>query len=302
MARVTILMATRDPGPELRDQLESLAAQTYRDWRLIVGDDSRTYAAHDVLAEFARSHDVQIVRGPRTSAGGNFLSLLQGIDSAQQEYIAFCDQDDVWLLDRLARGISSLGEGEPELYCSRTWVCDANLENQRLSARHTRPPSFRNALVQNIAAGNTILLNPAGAELAISAARELRVVPRHDWWLYQLFTGYGARVTYDAEPTLLYRQHDGNAEGANVKIRAKLSRLGRMLSGDWRCWIDDQCAALTASAHRFTPENRAVFDRFVRMRDATFPARLKEFARLRLYRQSRAATLALWIGAVFRRI
>ncbi len=302
MARVTILMAIRDPGPELRDQLESLAAQTHRDWRLIVGDDSRSDAARDLFAEFARNHDVQIVRGPRTGVGGNFLSLLRGIDSAQQDYIAFCDQDDVWLPDRLARGISSLGEEEAALYCSRTWVCNADLENQSLSARHSRPPGFRNALVQNIAAGNTILLNPAGAELAISAARELRVAPRHDWWLYQLFTGCGARVTYDAEPTLLYRQHGGNAEGANVTLRTKLSRLGRMLSGDWRCWIDDQCAALTASAHRFTPENRAVFDRFNRMRDAAFSTRLKEFARLRLYRQSRAATLALWIGAVFRRI
>lgn len=302
MARVTILMATRDPGPELRDQLESLAAQTHRDWRLIVGDDSRSDAARDVLAELARSHDVQIVRGPRTSAGGNFLSLLRGIDSAQQDYISFCDQDDVWLPDRLARGIAALGEGGPALYCSRTWVCNADLEDQHLSVRHTRPPSFRNALVQNIAAGNTILLNPVGAELAISAAHELRSTPRHDWWLYQLFTGCGARIFYDVEPTLLYRQHGGNAEGANITMRAKLSRLGCMLSGDWRCWIDDQCAALTASAHRFTPGNRAVFDRFKRMRDATFPARLKELARLRLYRQSRAATLALWIGAVFRRI
>nr|WP_256365682.1 glycosyltransferase [Thioclava sp. JE_KL1] len=296
------MMATRDPGPELRDQLESLAAQTHRDWRLIVGDDSRTDAAQDILAEFARSHDVQIVRGPRISAGGNFLSLLRRIDSAQQDCIAFCDQDDVWLPDRLARGIAALGEGEAALYCSRTWVCNANLEDQHLSVRHTRPPSFRNALVQNIAAGNTILLNPAGAELAISAARELRVAPRHDWWLYQLFTGCGARVTYDVEPTLLYRQHGGNAEGANTTIPAKVYRLRRMLSGDWRCWIDDQCAALTASAHRFTPESRVTFDRFVSARAATFPARLKEFARLRLYRQSRAATLALWIGAVFRRI
>ncbi|MAQ36434.1 glycosyltransferase [Thioclava sp. UBA3469] len=299
---MTILMATCDPGPELRDQLESLAAQTHRDWRLIVGDDSRTDAAQDVLAEFARSHDVQIVRGPRTSAGENFLSLLRGIDSTQRDCIAFCDQDDVWLPDRLARGISSLSEGEAALYCSRTWVCNADLEDQHLSVRHTRPPSFRNALVQNIAAGNTILLNPAGAELAISAARELRVAPRHDWWLYQLFTGCGARVTYDVEPTLLYRQHGGNAEGANITMRAKLSRLGCMLSGDWRCWIDDQSAALTASAHRFTPENRAIFDRFKRMREAGFSTRLKEFARLRLYRQSRAATLALWIGALFRRI
>ncbi|WP_255266550.1 glycosyltransferase [Thioclava sp. ES.031] len=299
---MTILMATRDPGPELRDQLESLAAQTHRDWLLIVGDDSQSDVARDLFAEFARSHDVQIVRGPRTSAGGNFLSLLRGIDSGQQDFIAFCDQDDVWLPDRLARGISSLGEGEAALYCSRTWVCNADLEDKRLSIRHTRPPSFRNALVQNIAAGNTILLNPAGAELAISAARELQAAPRHDWWLYQLFTGCGARVTNDAEPTVLYRQHGGNAEGANVKMRAKISRLGRMLSGDWRCWIDEQCAALTASAHRFTPENRAIFDRFVRMREAAFATRLKEFARLRLYRQSRAATLVLWIGAVFRRI
>ncbi|OWY13184.1 hypothetical protein B6V72_10325 [Thioclava sp. F34-6] len=302
MARVTILMAIRDPGPELRDQLESLATQTHPEWRLIVGDDSRSDAAHDLLAEFARSHEVRIGAGPQKGAGVNFLSLLSGLDPAKTEFIAFCDQDDVWLPDRLARGIAALDEGKPALYCSRTWVCDANLGNKHLSARHPDRPSFRNALVQNIAAGNTILLNPGGAELAISAARELQVAPRHDWWIYQLFTGCGVRVVYDAEPTLLYRQHGRNAEGANLTMRAKLSRLKRLLKGEWRGWVDVQCAALTASAHRFTPENRTIFNRFLNMREADFSTRMKEFARLRLYRQSRAATLALWIGAVFRLI
>ncbi|KFE35136.1 glycosyltransferase [Thioclava atlantica] len=305
MARVTILMAICRPGPELAEQLASLAAQTHRDWRLIVSDDGSDAAARDLLADFATTgHDVAVFDGPRRGAGANFHSLLlRARELGAQGYLAFSDQDDVWLPEKLERAVAALdGQGGPALYCSRTFVTRADLSDPRPSAPRPRPLGFRNALVQNVAAGNTIVLNPASAALVVEAAAESEAIHKHDWWIYQLLSGIGATLIHDDRPSLYYRQHAGNAEGANLSLGAKLDRLRRLRRGEWRDWTGRALAALEPARHRMTPENRALLDAFVAMRDAPLPGRLTQFARLRLYRQSRAGTVALWIATLFRLI
>lgn len=304
MARVTILMAVHEPGPELAEQLASFATQTHRDWRLIASDDSKTASARAALDRFeAEGHSVLMVQGPGQGPGPNFQFLLHQIDPVSSDFLAFSDQDDVWFPEKLERAIKALkAEEGPALYCSRSLVTGPSLENPRLSPSRPRPLGFRNALVQNIAAGNTIMLNPEAARLAREAAAEAGPILKFDWWLYQLLSACGARLIHDDHPTLYYRQHGRNAEGENRSTRAKADRLRRFLKGEWRDWTEAQLTALTESRHRFTPENQRVFDAFVRMRQARLPSRIMQFARLGLYRQSRAGTVAIWIGALFRLI
>ena len=103
------------------------------------------------------------------------MSLIDTMEelTPRGTWMAFSDQDDVWLPDRLARGVAALGgHSGPALYCSRTWITDERLESRRLSAPRPRSLGFRNALVQNVASGNTILLNAAAADLVRDAAAE----------------------------------------------------------------------------------------------------------------------------------
>lgn len=304
MAHVTILMAVHEPGPELAEQLASFSAQTHRDWRLIASDDSKTASARAALDLFeAERHQVLTVQGPGQGPGPNFQFLLHQIDLDAPGFLAFSDQDDVWFPEKLERAIKALkAEEGPALYCSRSLVTGPSLDAPRLSPPRPRPLGFHNALVQNVAAGNTIMLNPAAAQLAQEAAVEAGPILKFDWWLYQLMSACGARLIHDDHPTLCYRQHGRNAEGENRSTRAKADRLRRFLQGDWRRWTKAQLTALTGSRHRFTPENRDLFDAFVRMRQAPLPSRMMKFARLGLYRQSRAGTVAIWIGALFRLI
>lgn len=304
MARVTILMAVHEPGPELAEQLASFSAQTHRDWHLIVSDDSRTASARAALDRFeAEGHSVITVQGPGQGPGPNFQFLLQHTDANARDFIAFSDQDDVWFPEKLERALLALkAEDCPALYCSRSLVTGASLEDPQPSPPRPRPLGFHNALVQNVAAGNTIVLNPAAARLAREAAAEAGPILKFDWWLYQVLSACGAALIHDDRPTLYYRQHGGNAEGENLSAQARVSRLRRFLKGEWRNWTDAQLRALAASRHRFTPENRVLFDRFVRIRQAPLPSRFTQFARLGLYRQSRAGTVAIWFGALFRLI
>lgn len=306
---VAILMAVYQGGDNLPAQLDSFARQDHAGWHLLASDDGSRDAGPAILRAFAADHPVTLLRGPGQGSAPNFLSLIRAsADHAPAgAWLAFSDQDDVWLPDRLSRGIAALSPLEgPALFCSRTWVTDAALKGRRLSAPRPRPPGFANALVQNIVAGNTILVNAEGAALLRAAAADLvaagRGVLMHDWWIYQVMTGAGGRVVHDDRPTLLYRQHEANEVGANDSAQAKAKRLWKLLRGDFRAWNTINIAALRTSGHRLTPENRAVLEAFARGRDGGPGARLATVRRLGLYRQSRASTWALWLSAALKRM
>ena len=305
---VAILLAVRNGAPDLPDQLDSIARQTHRNWRILASDDGSMDATRDILEGFAADgHALTLLDGPRQGAAENFMALIRAMPAhaPAESWLAFCDQDDVWLPDRLSRGIAALEAADPEqpaLYCSRTWITDAALRGRRLSMPRPRPPSFRNALVQNIAAGNTILLNPPAARLAAAAATEAGPVVVHDWWIYQIVTGAGGRVVHDDRPTLLYRQHEVNEIGANDTTRARARRIRMLLQGHFRDWNEVNIAALRRSAHRLTPENARLLEEFDAMRSRGVPGRLAGIRRLGLYRQSRASSAALWLAALLGRL
>lgn len=106
---VVILLATYQGERFLATQLDSILAQSCRDWRLVVSDDGSTDATREILRRFAAAHpdrDIELRDGPRQGATRNFLSLLDAV--APGEAVAWCDQDDLWLPDRLARGLAAI--------------------------------------------------------------------------------------------------------------------------------------------------------------------------------------------------
>lgn len=309
--RACILLAVRNGMAFLPAQLESFAQQDHPDWELIASDDGSTDETPRLLRDFAtamqaKGHPVTLVDGPCRGGTVNFLTLLA--QAPDVPWVALSDQDDVWLPDRVSRGIAALqalGDDGPALYCSATIVVDEDLGRPRPSRRVPRPLGFRNALLQNIAAGNTILLNRAAARLVREAAREAADVvdlAAHDWWLYQLLTGAGGTVIYDPTPTLYYRQHGRNQIGANTGTKAGITRFTLVLQGRFQSWNTANIDALRVAADRLTDENRAVVEEFATLRAAPVLARLKRFARLRLYRQSRVGQSVVWLAVLLGRI
>ncbi|MDE9451483.1 glycosyltransferase family 2 protein [Aliiroseovarius sp. Z3] len=305
---IAILLATYNGGQNLKEQLASIANQDHDSWSLIVSDDGSQDDTRKVLTEFAtEGHPVTILDGPQQGAAANFMSLLRRFSDHAPDgaWVAFCDQDDVWLADKLSRSIRALEgfDGDvPALYCSRTWITNDALEGRRLSVPRPRPLGFRNALVQNVASGNTILLNAAGTELVSMAARETSEVVVHDWWTYQILAGVGGHLVHDDEPTLLYRQHNGNEIGANDNTKAKLARIGMLLSGHFAEWNRLNARALAASAHLFVPENQLLLEDFRRVLNMRRRKSWRILKRMKLYRQTRASTAALWFALMLRRL
>lgn len=305
--RVCIVMAVYNGAPDLPEQLASFAAQSHTDWQLIASDDGSQDDSVALIRGFAahQTQQIKVVDGPRRGFAANFLSLIAGASDGA-DWLALADQDDVWLPDRLERGMTALRalpEG-PALYCSRTWITDANLANPRLSADFDKPPGFHNALVQNIAAGNTILLNRAALDLARRAAPQVPNpgdLPAHDWWLYQLITGAGGRVIRDREPTLYYRQHAANQIGANDGWRARMVRIAMVLDGRFKAWNAANIIALRAAHPFLTDANSALLETFIDLRRRALPMRLWRFARSGIRRQSLYGQIAMWVALMLGR-
>jgi glycosyltransferase involved in cell wall biosynthesis len=306
-APVTILMAVCNGAQALPDQLDSIAAQTHADWRLIASDDGSQDGSPDVIRRFAATRPpgcVDLVAGPGQGFAQNFLSLLARAPSGP---VALSDQDDIWFPGKLERAlarIAALPADRPALYCSRriNWWPDSG--RRRLSRRYPRPPAFANALVENIASGNTIVLNAAAADLAraTAPAAAAAAVPFHDWWLYLLVTGVGGTVIHDPEPGLLYRQHARNALGRGEGMGGGL-RVGRGLAdGSYAGRIGRNVAALQRIADRLTAENRARLDTFAAARRAGLPRRLGLMGRAGVWRQGLAARLGLWVAVCLGRV
>lgn len=301
---VAILLATYNGAANLAEQLDSFAAQTHPPALILVSDDGSQDATHSILTAFSEAHPalpLTVLEGPGQGSAANFLSLLARCPT-DIDVACFSDQDDVWLEGKIARAVARLTAHTPQLYCARTWECDAGLDNSRLSRLPKKPPSFRNALVQNIAAGNTITLNRAALDMARQAAACTDNVAVHDWWMYQLMTGAGAQIIFDAEPVLLYRQHIDNQIGANRGALAKLRRLQHLFTGRFQVWNDINIAALEQSSHHLKPENLALLRSFATGRAQRLGGRIAMLRRTGLYRQGMLGQFSLRLAAVLGRL
>ncbi|SER03979.1 glycosyltransferase family 2 protein [Thalassovita taeanensis] len=307
-ATIAILLATYNGADNLQEQLDSYLTQTCRPDLLLVSDDGSSDQTWDILTRFANAHPdlpVTLLKGPKRGSAQNFLNLLRQTPD-WIDVIALSDQDDVWLPHKLKRGLARLQKAPnpsaPLLYCGRSWECDQDLNNHRLSRGMSRPASFRHALVQNVAGGNTMILNRAALDLVCAASHEARKIVVHDWWLYQIIAGAGGQVLFDEVPQILYRQHGSNLIGANRGFAAKKKRLKMLISGRFRRWNTYNIKALTASSHRLAPENRQLLEQFAHERNRSAPHRLRLVWSAGLYRQGLQGNLSLYLAALLRRI
>jgi len=297
-------MCTYNGASYLQEQLDSIRAQKYENWHLYVSDDGSQDATLGILNRFGlETNRICIFQGPENGFCQNFLSLTCN-DSIEADYYALSDQDDIWHEDKLARAVAALSNISceiPALYCSRTKLVDERNLEMGLSPLFRRTPGFHNALVQNIAGGNTMVFNHAARKLIRKAGLNIDPVV-HDWFLYMVVSGCGGVVIYDPVPGLRYRQHSTNLIGGNSGIIAKFKCLSLMLSGRHRQWNTRNIEALSNLREKLTPKNRSIYDEFSHFRNASLWGRLIGLYRTGLYRQTLAGNVTLWLAALFKRL
>lgn len=301
---VAILLSTHDGARYLPSLLDSLAAQTWPSWRLVVRDDGSKDDTRRILDAFAAAHPgrVEVEAGDNLGAAASFLRLLGRRDLAA-DAVALCDQDDVWHPDKLERAVARLrGRGAtPCLYCSRVELVDADLRPLGLSPL-VRGWGFESALFENVAIGCTIVLNRAASDLLAERLPAADAVGAHDWWCYLAVAAVG-EVVYDPRPTLGYRLHGGNAVGLPVTDLGRLAQQARRLRREPSAFfpIHRQAAALLEQlGDLLPPARRRLVAELVACRDRPL-RRLRLALRAPVRRQRRldaaVARLLIALGA-----
>jgi len=228
-SRVQVLLSTYNGQKYLNELLEGVLNQDFPNVQVLARDDGSTDGTLAVLRRYATRENVRVMQGENLGVVGSFFALLAE-SSPDVEFIALCDQDDVWLPGKVAAAVdmlAQLNEQKPLLYCSRVEFVDRDLGSLGFTEAY-REPGFSNAVVENIATGCTIVINQATRKLVLSSLPRWALM--HDWWLYLVVSAFG-EVVYDRRSFIKYRQHAANAVGGTPDfLKDFLRRLKRFLA------------------------------------------------------------------------
>lgn len=304
---IAILLCTYNGSHFLQEQLDSFSAQNQKHWKLFVYDDASTDNTCELISQY-QSHISQPVYLQKNNASKgfckNFLSAICATPNDSADFFALSDQDDIWQADKLSRAITylnTLSPNIPAVYCSRTQLVDNTRKPLGFSPLFKKKPSFKNALVQSIAGGNTMVLNRAAKALITQAGFNIDVVS-HDWWIYLLISGAGGHIFYDSVSSILYRQHGNNLVGANNTLSAKFARFKRLLKSEFKQWNDNNIIALNANRTLLQPHNMQILDYFIEARESTLLKRCLKFYQSGIYRQTVQGNIALIIAVALNKI
>lgn len=236
-------MATYNGGMYLSEQLDSLFAQTFTDWHLYIHDDGSTDTTADVLKTYAREHARQLTLFDYPPQGGacrNFFSLLETVEAP---YYMFCDQDDVWLPEKIEKSfhrMQSLEQQQPDrpiLIHSDLLLTDGSLnvaDSSFVRNQHIKLWAIKNYedyAGTNTVTGCTTLFNKAAK---MCMRRPFDKAMMHDAWLCLSVVASGGIVDFIDEPLVKYRQHGNNTLGSTdmsqQTLLHKMSNIRQMLT------------------------------------------------------------------------
>ncbi|MEX2181700.1 MAG: glycosyltransferase family 2 protein [Gemmatimonadaceae bacterium] len=238
---IHLLCATFNGARWLPEFLESVTAQSHTDWHLWVKDDGSSDDTRRIVGDFAHAHPRRVTlhqHAPHGLGAARSFAWLWNELAADVSYVAFADQDDVWMPHKLERSLAALREAEhgaPGPILVHTDLCVVDAERRVIAPSFARaaglpftPRPLREVLVWNVVTGCTVLVNRALRE-RMGPIPE--TVPMHDWWVACVAAIVGRTVSLD-EPTVWYRQHGANVVGA--RARARLGSLRQVASASWR--------------------------------------------------------------------
>ena len=213
--KIAILLSTYNGEKYISEQIQSILAQKNIESSLYVRDDGSSDSTTQILNFYSRNYpNIHIIEGKNIGCANSFFNLIASMETMEAEYFALCDQDDIWLPDKLYTAILSIKEYNsiPTLYCSNLNVVDQEMKYIRLMYPSNTTPCKSMCLLSNIATGCTCVLNKKLVELLCQRSFP-KLAAMHDWWIYCM-ASYWGKVIFDNMAFINYRQHSDNVLGA----------------------------------------------------------------------------------------
>lgn len=233
MSNVAILLATYNGEKFIAEQLDSLLNQTYQDFICFIHDDGSKDNTVQICQVYEQKYPARfkiLNYGPTGGAKNNFLSLMK---HSEADYIMFCDQDDVWLPNKIEEMLSAVKNvNEDFLAFSDLKIVDEQLnvlsesfyENTHVAIDKI---DYKNALIKGFIPGCTMMASRGLVQKSLQYSNSNNI-KMHDWWLVLIALLTDTKLVYVNKPLGLYRQHSGNTIGAKdqavadrIKFNAK---------------------------------------------------------------------------------
>ena len=252
---VCVLLSTYNGEKYINEQLQSLYTQDGVAVSLFVRDDGSTDSTQRILGLEQEAGRLVWYTGENLKPAFSFWNLLH--NAPESPFYAFCDQDDVWDKDKLKVAIEKLATAgeEPALYFCQTRLVDSQL-NEIKSVKISPLLTYGEALIYHFVTGCTMVMNSAMRDILLAYTPTF--IRMHDIWVYDVALAVGAKVFFDPNPHISYRQHGGNVVGqANSVASVWKARLNRLKKN--RCIRS--CLAkelLNGYANAMSPENRCL--------------------------------------------
>lgn len=259
---VLVLLASYNGGMWLVEQLNSIFDQSDVCVKILVSDDQSDDESPQFLSNFIKSNpniDMILDNDRSGSAGQNFFQLIRNCDYKDFDYIAFSDQDDVWLKNKLSSGIECLQNSYACGYSSSTMAFwESGKEKLITQSKEVREFDF---LFEGAGQGCTFILKrdffSYVQKFCIENEGTTKKFHYHDWLVYILSRSIGNNWFFDNRSFIKYRQHTSNDTGARGSVRAVKSRLSLIASGWYKRQIE---VALEIS--KLTTTKRANLEEF----------------------------------------
>lgn len=221
MPEIDILLASYNGEKFIAEQLDSLLAQTFKDFRVIIRDDGSTDRTPEIIADYEARYPgiIEAVHDDVTcrSATKNFFQLMK---YAKADYIMFCDQDDYWLPYKIQVSLWHMKEaerrntGKPVLIFSGLNVTDENLNSMnrflQFDIESSQYKNFRNLILSNTVSGCTSIINRPLYEMCSSWEEGMPFA--YDSMIAVLASLCGV-IEHIPAAMVLYRQHKNNTSG-----------------------------------------------------------------------------------------
>ena len=227
---ISIVMATYNGEKYLKKQLESIAALTYKNTELIISDDGSTDGTLDIINEFAEKYPLTLLYNE--GRHGCTFNFENGLKHVNGEYVALCDQDDIWIEDRMEKLLSHIDEFD--IVHGRVSIIDKNDNFHPAAIMHshyeTSKVSFIN--VEDVLQvprllGCTSLIRTSLIKACMPFPDE---IPYHDWWLSLIAVMNGNGICFTDELVTKYRQHGENTALSEYKDGSSIAKRLRFMN------------------------------------------------------------------------
>lgn len=233
MDKVDIVLASYNGEKYLAQQLDSIIAQTYSNWRLLISDDGSSDKTLSIIEKYTKA-DERIFLVNKNRQGGVVKNFSKALEFATAEYIMFSDQDDYWLPQKIFHLKEILDEKKklfgnvPMLIFTDLIIVDENLKtlSESFFTKTKLNPlnnfDARFLLWRSTVYGCSIMFNKSLFDVASPLPHYVNM---HDQW-YALMANLKGYIFFSQKSHVLYRQHDKNVIGAKEKkLLARLRGL-----------------------------------------------------------------------------